>query len=59
MTNIMPTHVKISIEPGIRELFLKQELLDFETDNVRCRRHKRKTDKKKHNTENCGFLHMT
>jgi hypothetical protein len=21
-TNIMPTHVKISIEPGIRELFL-------------------------------------
>ena len=24
MTNIMPTHVKISIEPGIRELFLKQ-----------------------------------
>jgi hypothetical protein len=25
----MPTHVKISIEPGIRELFLKQELLDF------------------------------
>jgi hypothetical protein len=23
MTNIMPTHVKISIEPGIRELFLK------------------------------------
>jgi Na+(H+)/acetate symporter ActP len=21
MTNIMPTHVKISIEPGIRELF--------------------------------------
>ena len=22
MTNIMPTHVKISIEPGIRELFL-------------------------------------
>jgi uncharacterized membrane protein YagU involved in acid resistance len=25
----MPTHAKISIEPGIRELFLKQELLDF------------------------------
>jgi len=23
MTNIMPTHVKISIDPGIRELFLK------------------------------------
>jgi hypothetical protein len=23
MTNIMPTHVKITIEPGIRELFLK------------------------------------
>jgi hypothetical protein len=23
MTNIMPTHVKISIEPGIRELFLQ------------------------------------
>jgi len=23
MTNIMPTRVKISIEPGIRELFLK------------------------------------
>ena len=23
MTTIMPTHVKISIEPGIRELFLK------------------------------------
>jgi hypothetical protein len=22
MTNVMPTHVKISIEPGIRELFL-------------------------------------
>ena len=22
MTNIMPTHVKISIEPGIREIFL-------------------------------------
>jgi hypothetical protein len=26
MTNIMPTHVKISIEPSIRELFLKQQL---------------------------------
>jgi hypothetical protein len=26
MTNIMPTHVKITIEPGIRELFLKQSL---------------------------------
>jgi hypothetical protein len=24
LTNIMPTHVKISIEPGIRALFLKQ-----------------------------------
>ena len=24
MTNIVPTHAKISIEPGIRELFLKQ-----------------------------------
>jgi hypothetical protein len=24
MTNIMPTHVKISIEPGIRELFRDQ-----------------------------------
>ena len=23
MINIMPTHVRISIEPGIRELFLK------------------------------------
>jgi hypothetical protein len=22
MTNLIPTHVKISIEPGIRELFL-------------------------------------
>jgi hypothetical protein len=26
MTNIMPTHVKIRIEPGIRELFLKQNI---------------------------------
>ena len=26
MTNIMPTHVKMSIEPGIRELFLKQTI---------------------------------
>jgi hypothetical protein len=25
----MPTHAKISIEPGIPELFPKQELLDF------------------------------
>jgi len=24
MTNIMPTHAKINIEPGIRELFLEQ-----------------------------------
>ena len=24
-TNIMPTHVKISVEPGIRELFLKHQ----------------------------------
>ena len=24
MTNIMPTHAKIRIEPGIRELFLEQ-----------------------------------
>jgi hypothetical protein len=27
MTNIMPTHVKISIETGIQELFLKQIFL--------------------------------
>ena len=27
MTNIMLTHVKISIEPGIRELFLNYGLL--------------------------------
>jgi hypothetical protein len=25
MTNIMPAHVKISIEPGIRELFLNEK----------------------------------
>ena len=34
MTNIMPTHVKISIELGIRELFLKQELLIFSGTRV-------------------------
>ena len=27
LTNIMPTHVKISIEPGIRELFLKNIMI--------------------------------
>jgi hypothetical protein len=27
MTNIMPTHAKISIEPSIRELFLKHAQL--------------------------------
>ena len=27
ITNIMPTHVKISIEPAIRELFLKVILM--------------------------------
>ena len=26
MTNIMPTHAKISIEPGIRELFLNSTI---------------------------------
>ena len=29
MTNIMPTHVKISIEPGIRELFLKLTTISY------------------------------
>ena len=28
ITNIMPTHFKISLEPGIRELFLKHILHD-------------------------------
>jgi hypothetical protein len=34
MTNIMPTHVKITIEPGIRELFLKywQEVKQMTTN---------------------------
>jgi hypothetical protein len=34
MTNIMPTHVKISIEPDIRELFLKQNKMTHCLESV-------------------------
>ena len=30
----MPTHVKISIEPGIRELFLKYTSLDIQDELI-------------------------